>query len=194
MPTAQAPMPMRPLSSTFSVSKKPLSMSPRRCSSPTVTSSKTSSVVSDARSPILWMILPVRNPGMPRSMMNAVSPLAFFSGEVDAITTNTPPTEPCVMKVFEPLMTHLSPWRTARVRAAPASEPEPGSVRPQPPSTLPLASPGTYLRFWASLPASRMCPVHSELCDATVSPTDASARATSSSAITKSWHFMPAPP
>ena len=195
MPTDQAPMPMRPLSSTFSVSKKPLSMSPRRCSSPTVTSSKISSVVSEARSPILWIFLPVRKPGMPRSTMNAVNPFAFFSGLVEAITTNTPPTDPCVMKVFVPLITHLpSAWRTARVRAAPASEPEPGSVSPHPPSTSPLARRGRYFFFCASLAARKMCPVQSELCEAIVNPTEASARATSSSATTKSWHFIPAPP
>ena len=88
------------------------------------------------------------------------------------------------MKVLLPVMTQLPPLRTARVRAAPASDPEPGSVRPQPPSTLPLASRGRYFILVASLPASRMCPLHSELCDAMVSPTEASARATSSSATT----------
>jgi len=87
MPTDHAPMPMRPLSRIFSVSKKPASISPRRCSSPTSTSSSTSSVVSDACRPIFSMRLPVRNPGVPRSMMNAVRPLAFFSGLVDASTT-----------------------------------------------------------------------------------------------------------
>ena len=146
----------------------------------------------------MWIFFPVRKPGIPRSITKAVSPLAFFSGLVEAITTNTPPTEPWVMKVFVPLMTHLSvalsPWRTARVRAAPASEPEPGSVSPHPPSTSPLASRGRYFCFWASLAARKMCPVQSELCEAIVSPTDASARAISSSAMTKSWHFIPAPP
>ena len=87
MPIDQAPMPMRPLSRIFSVSKKPASISPSRCSSATSTSSSTSSVVSDACRPIFSMRLPVRKPGVPRSTMNAVSPLAFFSGLVDASMT-----------------------------------------------------------------------------------------------------------
>jgi len=57
------------------------------------------------------------------------------------------------MKVLVPLMTHLSPLRTARVRAAPASDPEPGSVNPHAPSALPLARRGRYFCFCASLAA-----------------------------------------
>ena len=37
---------------------------------------------------------------------------------------------PLVMKVFDPLMTHSSPSRTARVRIPATSEPAPGSVMP----------------------------------------------------------------
>ncbi len=79
------------------------------------------------------------------------------------------------MKVLVPLSSQPSPWRSARARAAPASEPEPGSVSPQPPSTSPRASRGMYLRRCSSLPARKRCPVHSELCDAMVSPIEASA-------------------
>lgn len=88
------------------------------------------------------------------------------------------------MNVFVPDSTQPFPLRTARVRAAPASDPEPGSVSPHPPSTFPLARRGKYLRFCASLPARKMYPAASELCDAIVSPSDASAHATSSSAST----------
>jgi hypothetical protein len=79
--------PMRPLSRILSVSKKPWSISPRRCSSGTSHSSKTSSVVSEACRPIFSMRLPVRKPAVPRSTMNAVRPFAFFSGLVEARTT-----------------------------------------------------------------------------------------------------------
>ena len=95
-----------------------------------------------------------------------------------------PPTEPWVMNVLVPLMTQRSPFRTARVREALASEPAPGSVSPHPPSTRPEASWGRYFFFWASVPARKMWPLQSELCDAIVRPTEASARATSSRAMT----------
>ena len=35
---------------------------------------------------------------------------------------------PSVMKIFEPLITHASPSRSARVVRLPGSDPEPGSV------------------------------------------------------------------
>jgi hypothetical protein len=44
-------------------------------------------VVSDARSPIFSIFLPVRKPGVPRSTTKAVRPLAFFSGLVEARMT-----------------------------------------------------------------------------------------------------------
>ena len=47
------------------------------------------------------------------------------------------------MKVFEPLMIQPSPFLTARVLAPAASEPDDGSVRPQAPSHLPVASLGS---------------------------------------------------
>ena len=48
--------------------------------------------------------------------------------------------------------------------------------------------------YLAASEAQKQKYLHSELWDATVRPTEASARATSSSATTKSIDFMPAPP
>src|SRR6476661_6621904 len=98
------------------------------------------------------------------------------------------------MNVLEPLMIHLSPRLTARVLAPAASLPEDGSVSPQAPSHCPAASLGRYFCFCVSLPASRMCPLHRPLCDATVSATDPSTRASSSMTMATSMVDMPAPP
>ena len=185
IPTAHAPMPTRPLSRIFNVSKKPWFSAPRRWASESCTSSRISSVVSEACRPIFSMRLPVRKPGMPRSTMNAVRPFCISDGSVDARMTKISPTEPWVMNVLVPVRLQPSPVRTARVRAAAASEPEPGSVNPPPANSAVAArQPRSVLRRCSSLPARKMCPVHSELCEAMVSPTDASARATSSSATT----------
>src|SRR5262249_37154889 len=94
----------------------------------------------------------------PRSMMKAVSPFCLRSGEVEASTTYTPATEPCVMKVLVPDSTHPEPRRWAVVRAAPASLPEPGSVSPQAPSIWPLASGGRHLGVWPVRPRRKVVP------------------------------------
>ena len=67
--------------------------------------------------------------GIPRSTMNAVNPLAR-KGWSKYITTNRPPTV-CVMKMAVAVDGPLpSAWRTARVRAAPASRPGPARSAP----------------------------------------------------------------
>ncbi len=87
---------------------------------------------------------------------------------MSASTTKTSPTVPWVMNILVPLRIHLSPLRTAVVFMPAASEPEPGSVRPQAPSHSPVASLGRYFFFWASLPKTRMWLVPRPLCEATV--------------------------
>ena len=132
---------------------------------------------------------------MPLSRMNAVIPCCFFAGSVTASTTNTLPTEPWVMNVLVPVSVQLpSGSRSARVRAPAASEPDPGSVRPQAPSAAPLASRGRYFCFCSSLPASRMCPVHSPLCDATVIATEPSTMASCSTTAEIACMPISAPP
>jgi hypothetical protein len=125
------------------VSANPPSSAPSWFSAGTSASSKTSSQVSEARTPSFSSFLPVRKPGVSRSRTKAVRPFCFLSGEVDARTTKIEPTPPWVMKVFEPFRIQRSPFFTARVLAAPASEPEAGSVRAQAPSAWPVARRGT---------------------------------------------------
>ena len=177
-------MPMRPLSRILSVSKKPWSISPRRCSSPTL--DVLEHQLGRVRRVQAHLLDALAGAEAGRAALDDErgQPLGLLlgagRGEHDEDLADRALGDEGLGAVDDPLP---SPLRTARVRAAPASEPEPGSVSPQPPSTSPLASRGRYFCFCASLPARKMCPVHSELCDAIVSPTDASARATSSSAI-----------
>ena len=55
-----------------------------------------------------------------------------------------------VMKIFEPFTTHSPSRSSARVRVAPASEPAPGSVRPNAASSRPEARSGSHSRFCSS--------------------------------------------
>ena len=57
-----------------------------------------------------------------------------------------------VMKIFEPLTIHWPSRNSAVVREAPASEPAPGSVRPNAASLFPDARSGSHARFCSSLP------------------------------------------
>ncbi|MNG41718.1 hypothetical protein D3C84_1310840 [compost metagenome] len=63
---------------------------------------------------------------------------------------------PLLMKVFEPLMTYLSPFFTARVRTACRSEPVPGSVMAMEQMHSPEAILGSQYCFCSSVPSSRM--------------------------------------
>ena len=89
-----------------------------------------------------------------------------------------------IVAACEPLVTHcfvpLSRPSLARVRSAPASEPEPGSVSANAPISSPAASAGTQ----RSPPLASSGSVHALVCTATVTPTPASARESSSSTST----------
>ena len=87
------------------------------------------------------------SPAFPCSTTKAEMPcLPCARGRSRANTTATSPTEPCVMKFFEPLSTQPSPSRTAVVFVPPASRAGVGSVRPQ----APIHSPGGELRHVAA--------------------------------------------
>ena len=88
-----------------------------------------------------------------------------------------------VMKIFEPLITHCPSRSSAVVRAAAASEPAPGSVRPNAASFLPEARSGSHCCFCSSVPKSKIGIVPSEVCAAIVIATDESIRVSSSTAI-----------
>ena len=72
------------------------------------------------------------------------------------------------------------------MRALPASDPDEGSVNPHAPMNSPVASLLTYFFFCASLPARKMWFEHSDVCAATMMPTDPSTRESSSMAVTYS--------
>ena len=57
-----------------------------------------------------------------------------------------------VMKIFEPSTTHSPSSSRAVVRAARASEPAPGSVRPNAASLRPAARSGSHSRRCSSVP------------------------------------------
>jgi hypothetical protein len=86
------------------------------------------------------------------------------------------------MNILLPLITQRSFFHSAFVLIARESDPEPGSVSPQAPSSLPDASSGRYFRFTASEPNPRICAVQRELWDATVNPREPSPFAISSTA------------
>ena len=99
-----------------------------------------------------------------------------------------------VMKIFEPLIIHLPSRSSAVVREAAASDPAPGSVRPNAASLRPDARSGSHCRFCSSFPNSRIGIVPSEVCAASVIATDESIRVSSSTAIAYESVSAPAPP
>ena len=79
-----------------------------------------------------------------------------------------------------PFSTHVSPSRVAVVRRPCAeSEPESGSVRPNAPTTSPLAILGIHSRRCSFEPQMLIVPLTSPFCTPTNVATDASTRASS---------------
>ena len=112
--------------------------------------------------------------------MNAVMPLAPFSGSVMANSTMYFATGPEVIQLFLPLMTKLpSACFVARQRMAVASEPDCGSVSAKAPISRPSAMARTYNCFCASVPNFRMPLQNSELLTDTMVEWAASAAAIS---------------
>jgi hypothetical protein len=117
---------------------------------------------------------------VPRSITKAEIPFFPLLRSVTAMATRMSPDLPCVMKIFDPFSTQASPSRTAVVRMAAASLPDPGSVRPHAASFSPVASGVRYWRRCSSLPNNEMWAAPRPLCAATESDTDGSTRASSS--------------
>ena len=86
IPTACEATPGRDLSKVFIVIIKPIPSLSRRFSLGTLQSVKMSSLVTEARIPILSSFLPKVNPGIPFSKMKAEAPLAPLEALVIAIT------------------------------------------------------------------------------------------------------------
>src|ERR1700727_3740095 len=97
------------------------------------------------------------------------------------------------MKHFEPLMTHLSPWRTAVVFIAETSEPASGSVRQKDASSGASDRRPRYSFLSSSDPASEIGVVARPLQDSEV-PIPEQPQAISSSLRTPSKVPRPGPP
>ena len=107
----------------------------------TRTFSNVSSTVSLERQPSFCRCFEAREPLRPVLDDERGDPLLLgASALVRARTTQKPPTLPCVMNIFVPLMTQLSPSRRAVVARAAESLPLPGSVSAQAASHSPLAA------------------------------------------------------
>ena len=121
-----------------------------------------------------------RKPGVPAGTMIA----EICRSPVSAVTvTSAVMSVPeLVMNAFDPLITHSPPSRRAVVRVAPASEPPPGSVRPNAPSFSPAARAGSHRCFCASVPNRQIGMAPSETPASSVIATEESTRASSSRA------------
>ena len=114
--------------------------------------------------------------------MNAETPFApGMSGSVRAKRSTVPPKPPFVIHCFEPEIDQPSPFGVAAVRSEPASDPASGSVSAKAPIASPRASGGTKRLRCSSVPNMRIGSVTALVCTATVTPTPASARESSSS-------------
>ena len=117
-----------------------------------------------------------------------------MSWSVRANSSTVPPKPPFVIHCFVPVIVQPSPSATAAVRSEPASEPASGSVSANAPIASPRASGGTKRLRCSSLPKPRIGSVTALVCTATVTPTPASARESSSSTRMYERKSAPAPP
>ena len=111
-----------------------------------------------------------------------------------ANSSTVPAKAPLVIHCFAPVIVQPSPSATAAVRSEPASEPASGSVSANAPIASPRASGGTKRLRCSSVPKVRIGSVTALVCTATVTPTPASARESSSSTRMYERKSAPAPP
>jgi hypothetical protein len=88
---------------------------------------KTSSRVSEARSPIFRSLRPTANPGVPFSTRKQLMPRLPLAGLVETNTTKRSAIPPLLTQHLAPLIENSSPAATAEVTMEPASLPAPGS-------------------------------------------------------------------
>ena len=128
-----------------------------------------------------------RNAEMPSRTLDAPDPCARTARIVPACL-------PFVIHCFWPEISQPSPSRVAAVRRAAASEPAPGSVSANAPSARREASGGTNRSRCSFVPHARIGSVVALVWTATVTPTPASARDSSSSTRMYERKSAPAPP
>ena len=187
-------MPMRPPSSVAIATLKPRFSSCRSRSRPTNASSKRMSAVDDELRPS-FSSSRVTSTSLPSTRKALIAARAVARGSVRAKTRNVPAWLPFVIHCFAPLEPPaVVRRRTAVERRAPASEPESGSVSANAPSMRPAASSGTNRCRCSSVPNATIGSVTALVCTATVTPTPASARDSSSSTRMYERKSAPAPP
>jgi len=125
------------------------------------------------------------NPGVPLGTMIveiSLRPSGF--SPVTAVTVTKPvmSVPELVMNALLPSITHSSPSSRAVVRVPPASDPAPGSVRPNAPSISPRTSCGSHCAFCSAVPKRWIGIAPSDTAASRVMATDESTRAISSSA------------
>jgi hypothetical protein len=131
----------------------------------------------------------------PASTTNAETPSASrVDGSVRAKSRKVPACRAVEMKRFEPEMCQPPSSGVAAVRSDPASEPDSGSVRANAPIDSPRASGGTNRARCSSVPKRRIGSATALVCTATVTPTPASARDSSSRTRMYETKSAPAPP
>ena len=116
-----------------------------------------------------------------------IAEISFFPSSPRSVTAVTVTSEvmsvpELVMNALVPLITHSPPSSFAVVRVAPASEPPPASVRPNPPSVRPAARSGSQRCFCSSEPNRSSGMIPSDTPASSVIATDWSTRPSSSSA------------
>src|SRR5689334_10083323 len=121
----------------------------------------------------------MESPGAWPGTRKAEMPRFPAAGSVLARATNQRATFALVIQAFSPFSTQESPSRVAVVFIAPASLPDPGSVRQKPPM-WPLASSGSALRFTVSDPKRTIGQAQTELVTDTVTAVEGQTRASSS--------------
>ena len=172
-PTQPPPSPVRPLLSTAMATLNPLPSSPRTQSAGTLTLSKRTVVVHDARMPILSSLGPELTPCQSRSTMKAV--ILPPSLSVLANTVKNPAVPPFVIQIFSPVRLQLpSAFFVAYVLTEAASDPEPLSVRQNAAMSSPEARRGRYRAFCPSVPKRSSAFMPIELCAPIVSDVDPS--------------------
>src|SRR5688572_2479552 len=183
----------RERSNVFIAILKPLSSVPTSALFGILTSSKITSVVFDARWPILFSLRPGLTPGVLASTTKQAMPLCFIAGSNVASTVYQLATPPFVIQRFWPSSTYSSPCFVTRVRMPATSLPASGSLQQYAQNISSDVSWLRYFFFCSSLPAIKSGIAPSEFAAIDVL-TPAQPNATSSCTRQLSTQLPPRPP
>ncbi len=160
----------------------------------TRTSTKFSSAVSLDRIPSLSSFRLIENPSTSVGTTICEIPREPPSSEVRARRHSQSAWRPLVMKVFEPLITHSSPSRVARVRRPATSEPASGSVTAMAATISPATAGRRYCSFSSWLPKRWSDGVAMSLCTLIAMATPRHGMRPSSSPRIAEYRTSPPPP